>query len=1040
MKHALQRGVAVLIVAMLCLGGWVRPVAGATDSRGSEFWLAFPSNYNSAPDLRLFVTGPQSTTGTVTIPGLGFTSNFSVTANQVTTVTLPATAQTNSSDGVEARGIRVTALDEVTVYGLNRIQFTTDAYLALPADILGTDYVVLGYGNSSPGGSLFTVVATQNSTAVTVTPRVTTGSRAAGTPYTINMNQGQTYQLVNNSNADLSGSTITSTKPVAVFGGHRCANVPNGFGYCDHLVEQLPPTSAWGRSFATMPLATRLRGDTFRFVAATNGTQVSVNGTVAAILNRGQVHERIVSGPAHITSNEPILVAQYSNGSSFDNVTSDPFMMLVPPYEQFLADYTVTTPASGFRANFVNVIAPTAAVGSVRLDGTPIPASSFTNIGATGFSGARVNLALGSHHLTGTLPFGVFVYGFDSYDSYGYPGGMSLSPVATVTSVSLAPKTATKDVGDQHCVTATVTDQIGNGLEGVRVDFAVTGANEVSGFGSTSSAGEAQYCYIGANDGGDTITATVGNLADTASATFSGNQVPSVDAGPDVEGDEGSPIALDGTVTDDINAASASWTITGAGADCALADATAVDTTVTCDDNGVFTATLTANDGVNTSVQGSAQVTVRNLAPVQHLLEPAAGAVFPLAATVTVKTSFTDAGAGDTHTCQVGWGDGATTAGTVVGGNCEASHNYSSGGHHEIRVTLTDDDGGSDTDAVTVFIDTPPRVDAGPDASGFEGSPIALHGSVTDDRGAASSWTITPGADVDTGATCTVDPTGPTGGVTCTDNGTFTATLSADDGVNPVVSDSATVTILNVAPVLGAITGPSEPAAVNTRVLVRAPFSDAGRNDTHTCSVDWGDGATTSAVVAGGNCSGEHIYASAGVYTVAMTVADDDGGLTTQLFQYVVVYDPDAGFVTGGGWIDSPAGAYRADPGLAGKANFGFVSKYQKGATVPTGNTQFQFQSAGFNFHSTSYNWLVISGPKAQYKGTGKVNGEGDYGFLLTANDGQATGGGGVDRFRLKIWDKVTGAVVYDNQAGNTDDAAASDTIEGGSIVIHAKK
>ncbi len=119
----------------------------------------------------------------------------------------------------------------------------------------------------------------------------------------------------------------------------------------------------------------------------------------------------------------------------------------------------------------------------------------------------------------------------------------------------------------------------------------------------------------------------------------------------------------------------------------------------------------------------------------------------------------------------------------------------------------------------------------------------------------------------------------------------------------------------------------------------------------------------------------------------------------------MVVYDPAAGFVTGGGWINSPAGAYAADPTLTGKANFGFVSKYQKGATVPTGKTEFQFKAGGLNFQSTSYDWLVVAGAKAQYKGTGTVNGVGGYGFMLTAIDGQQPGGGGVDKFRIKIWD-----------------------------------
>jgi hypothetical protein len=80
----------------------------------------------------------------------------------------------------------------------------------------------------------------------------------------------------------------------------------------------------------------------------------------------------------------------------------------------------------------------------------------------------------------------------------------------------------------------------------------------------------------------------------------------------------------------------------------------------------------------------------------------------------------------------------------------------------------------------------------------------------------------------------------------------------------------------------------------------------------------------------------------------------------------VAIYDANNGFVTGGGWINSPAGAYVANPALTGKANFGFVSKYQKGATVPTGNTEFDFKAGNLNFHSTSYEWLTIAGARAR--------------------------------------------------------------------------
>ena len=178
------------------------------------------------------------------------------------------------------------------------------------------------------------------------------------------------------------------------------------------------------------------------------------------------------------------------------------------------------------------------------------------------------------------------------------------------------------------------------------------------------------------------------------------------------------------------------------------------------------------------------------------------------------------------------------------------------------------------------------------------------------------------------------------------------------------------------------------------------------------------------------------------MYLVSLTVNNTCGGTGStntvgDLTAMVVVYDPEGGFVTGGGWIDSPLGAYTPNPNLTGKASFGFNSKYQKGATVPTGNTKFQFRLANFNFKSASYDWLVVAGAKAQFKGSGTINGSGNYGFMLTTIDGQINGGGGADKFRIKIWDKVSGNIVYDNQLGSNDSDNPTTAIDGGSIVIH---
>jgi hypothetical protein len=114
-------------------------------------------------------------------------------------------------------------------------------------------------------------------------------------------------------------------------------------------------------------------------------------------------------------------------------------------------------------------------------------------------------------------------------------------------------------------------------------------------------------------------------------------------------------------------------------------------------------------------------------------------------------------------------------------------------------------------------------------------------------------------------------------------------------------------------------------------------------------------------------------------------------------------------------------------PSPEGKATFGFVSKYKKGATVPDGNTEFQFKAGDLNFNSTSYQWLVVNqgGTNAQFKGYGTINGAGNYGFMIWAGDGAP------DTFHIKIWDAGTEVVVYDN--------GMDQAIGGGSIVVHKK-
>ena len=183
-------------------------------------------------------------------------------------------------------------------------------------------------------------------------------------------------------------------------------------------------------------------------------------------------------------------------------------------------------------------------------------------------------------------------------------------------------------------------------------------------------------------------------------------------------------------------------------------------------------------------------------------------------------------------------------------------------------------------------------------------------------------------------------------------NGTATVSVTlmddggiANGGVDKTTKSlTITVTPVNDPPVITAFAGPLLPNPVNTSVSASGTFQDPDLGDsppdTYTGTIDWGDGNTTNVTIAAGsgtsrNFSGSHAYAAAGVYT-AVAHIKDFGGLTSDAtYQYVVVYDPGAGFVTGGGWINSPAGAYYLDPSLSRQGDVRIRLQVQEGTDHP---------------------------------------------------------------------------------------------------------
>lgn len=270
----------------------------------------------------------------------------------------------------------------------------------------------------------------------------------------------------------------------------------------------------------------------------------------------------------------------------------------------------------------------------------------------------------------------------------------------------------------------------------------------------------------------------------------------------------------------------------------------------------------------------------------------------------------------------------------------------------------------------------------------------------------------------------------------------YTITITTNDGCNAPVSASTQVIVAHN------ITGPQtgNPFKIGSTVSLSGVFWDqSGKTHTAKWLVD-GSNVTNGIVTEpsgsqNGKVTGSYKFNTAGVYKLQMNITDQTGATSYantngDLDAIVVIYDPNGGYSYGGGWFSSQAGALKSNLSATGKASYGFAVNYTN-AAKPKGETQFEFKVGGFEFNALNFDYLSISGARAQFRGTGKIiGGQSGLGFIMTVIDG-AIDGSGVDKIRMKIYNKTSGAVIYDNQPGASE--AANPTVAIGinsSIVV----
>ena len=433
-------GYSVLVICLALCGFAPHASAETLDNRGREFMLSFlPNLAHEAVELHLSSEVTTSVTVNYPVNAPTFSTTVSLTPGNVAIVALPLlTASSWMPDLVMNNAVSLSGPDEFVAYLVNRASATSDAAMALPIDALNTEYIASTYDEAFFMTEV-SIVAPHDSTLITVTPsNDLQGGHPAHLPYSFVLNRGEGILLagaVNGMNGGLAGSIIQADKPVAVTNGNGCTQVPYSIAACDHMFEVAQPVQTWGSQALLVNLPNRAGGSVYRVLAARNNTEISRDGVAIGTINHGQFLEiGPLTGNHVLSATQPIFVTQYMTGlDSPGAVLGDPSMGNVIPTEQFANSYTFSTVGGAqFGQHWLTVVAANADLGSLTLDGVALSASSFSAISGTGFSAAYFPLTEGVHSTSSAHPHGISVEGYNSYDSYLYPGGARFETINPV--------------------------------------------------------------------------------------------------------------------------------------------------------------------------------------------------------------------------------------------------------------------------------------------------------------------------------------------------------------------------------------------------------------------------------------------------------------------------------------------------------------------------------------------------------------------------------------------------------------------------------
>ncbi|MCO5250265.1 MAG: T9SS type A sorting domain-containing protein [Candidatus Kapabacteria bacterium] len=491
---------------------------------GTEFYMTFHPAWGNASkigEIKIFVSSIFITNVTLSIPALNKIETKKTKHSDVIEFTLTpeeaqmylmtsenATIKPEKAQVYSGRAIIITADDPVICYGVIRSNGKSEGYMAMPTHVLGQKYQIATQPDPSNNTSQFmpsytSIVGVYDNTKITfrLGGNSTTevdgmgGLLKPGDVARATLNKGDVWLIAGSgANNDLTGSTVSATKPVAVISGNFCMGDKDDLSNCDYTIEQQTPENTWGKNYIVTPIANRKKFPITRIFTSVPENSIKMDGIeIAQIkspggqIGSGYIEVRTgdtgIPTPVRISSYYPINVVQYNPSSSDDDVASSPFQMQVIPTEQFSKNVIFSTISTEedfeYETNYYNLVYLATIDGEIPDDMVIKHSGNFWNAvkglaepgipvygqekdGRQYYSTILPITETRLHQIEAKDPFGVYSYGNDKSTSFGTT---STSKMLDLVSADTVAPLVTYDVSYSGEVVGTLVDIAQTGVE-----------------------------------------------------------------------------------------------------------------------------------------------------------------------------------------------------------------------------------------------------------------------------------------------------------------------------------------------------------------------------------------------------------------------------------------------------------------------------------------------------------------------------------------------------------------------------------------------